>query len=51
MNELYYIPHGQYLPYFSILGLIGLVIANALVLVPVVLLRGRAMCKADVTEF
>ena len=51
MNELYYIPHGQYLPYFSILGLIGLVTANALVLVPVVLLRGRAMCKADVTEF
>ncbi|MCR5530705.1 MAG: ABC transporter permease [Lachnospiraceae bacterium] len=51
MNELYYIPHGQYLPYFSSLGLIGLVIANALVLVPVVLLRGRAMCRADVTEF
>lgn len=51
MNELYYIPHGQYLPYFSTLGVIGLIIANALVLIPVVLLRGRTMCRADVTEF
>ncbi len=51
MNELYYIPHGQYLPYFSRLGLIGLAVANLLVLVPTVLLRGRTMCRADVTEF
>ena len=51
MNELYYIPHGQFLPYWSGLGIIGLVVANALVLIPVVLLRGRSMCRADVTEF
>ena len=51
VNELYYIPHGQYLPYCSVLGIVGLAVANLLVLVPTVLLRGRSICRADVTEF
>ncbi|MBQ6661456.1 MAG: ABC transporter permease [Lachnospiraceae bacterium] len=51
MNELYYRPGGRYLPYFSWLGVIGLIASNILVLIPAILIRGRVMCKADVTEF
>lgn len=51
LNELYYIPGGRYLPYWSKIGVIGLIISNICVLLPTILLRGRAMCKADVTEF
>lgn len=51
MNELLYIPRGQYLPYVSVLGLIGITVSNLMVLLPLILLKGRKMCRMDVTEF
>jgi len=51
LNELKYIPEGKYLPYYSEIGLIGFAISNALVLIPSILLKGRSMARADVTEF
>lgn len=51
LNELYYKPGGRYLPYWSEIGVVGLIVSNICVLIPTILLRGRAMCKADVTEF
>ena len=51
LNELLYIPRGQFLPYISEPGLIGIVVSNLLVLVPLILLKGRKMCRMDVTEF
>ena len=51
MNELYYKPGGRFLPYWSEIGVIGVIVSNIFVLIPTILLRGRAMCKADVTEF
>jgi ABC-type antimicrobial peptide transport system permease subunit len=51
MNELVYIPHGQYLPYYSDMGLYAFLISNALVMIPTILLKGRSMSKCDVTEF
>lgn len=51
MNELYYIPKGQYLPYYSALGIAAVILSNLLVVIPSVITKGRAMMKADVTEF
>lgn len=51
LNELLYKPKGQYLEYFSKLGLNAVVIANLLVLVPIVIGKGRKMCRMDVTSF
>ena len=51
LNELYYIPGGRYLPYWSKIGVIGVAVSNICVLIPSIWRRSRAMCKADVTEF
>ena len=51
VNELYYIPAGRFLPYFSKSGLYAFLASNLLVVVPTILLKGRSMSKADVTEF
>ncbi len=51
INELVYIPTGKYLPYYSGIGIKGFLISNLLVVVPTVLLNGRGMNRADVTEF
>ena len=51
LNELVYIPVGKYLPYFSWIGVAGILIANVLTVIPLILLKGRRMCKMDVTEF
>ena len=51
LNELLYIPRGQFLPYCSKNGIIGVVVSNLLMLVPMIILKGRKMCKTDVTEF
>lgn len=51
MNELVYIPKGEYLIYSSPVGLIGFIICEFLIIVPLILSKGRLMCKADVTEF
>ncbi len=50
-NELYYKPSGRYLPYWSKTGILAFVASNLLVLVPTVLLKGRKMSRADVTQF
>ncbi|MBR6477166.1 MAG: hypothetical protein IKS85_01840 [Lachnospiraceae bacterium] len=50
-NELYYIPGGKFLPYYSNIGLYSFIASNILVVVPTILLRGHSMSKADVTEF
>ncbi len=51
INELYYIPKGLFLPYFSVLGLSAFAISNLCVVVPNIISRSKAMSKADVTEF
>ena len=51
MNELLYIPTGKYLPYYSAEGMRAFLISNLLVVVPTILLKGRAMSKSNVTEF
>ena len=51
MNELYYIPKGKFLPYYSPLGLKAFIISNLLVVIPTVISKSRAMFKADVTQF
>lgn len=51
MNELVYKPNGLYLLYASELGLLGFVICDVLIVLPLMLSKGRLMCKADVTEF
>ena len=50
-NELYYIPAGKFLPYYSNMGLYAFLASNALVIVPTIFLKGHSMSKADVTEF
>ena len=50
-NELYYRPAGKYLPYISKIGIYGFLASNLLVILPTILLKGRSMCRADVTEF
>ena len=51
INELYYVPDGKFLPYFSKMGTYGFIISNAMVVIPTILFKGRAMGRADVTEF
>ena len=51
VNELYYVPAGKFLPYYSNMGLYAFIASNLLVVVPTILLKGRSMSKADVTEF
>lgn len=51
INELLYIPTGRYLLYFSDLGIKGFLLCDLMVVIPLVLSKGRMMCKADVTEF
>ena len=51
INELLYVPTGRYLLYFSDLGIKGFLLCDLLVVIPLVLSKGRMMCKADVTDF
>ena len=41
----------MYLPYFSKIGLYGVLLSNLMVVIPTMLLKGRKMSRADVTEF
>ncbi len=50
-NELYYRPVGRYLPYISKISIYAFLISNVLVVLPTILLKGRSMCRADITEF
>lgn len=51
MNELVYRPGGLFLLYASKIGVVGFVICDILILVPLILSKGRLMSRADVTEF
>ncbi|MCR5251829.1 MAG: ABC transporter permease [Lachnospiraceae bacterium] len=51
LNELYYIPKGQYLPYYSNLGLAAFLLSNLLVVLPGILSKSRAMARADITAY
>lgn len=51
LNELLYIPAGKYLPYCSKVGIIGFVVSNLLVVIPMIWLKGRSMNRVDITEF
>lgn len=51
MNELIYKQKGQYLLYSSKIGFIGFVICDILIVLPLILSKGRLMGKADITGF
>lgn len=51
INELVYQVKGQYLLYASKIGIIGFVICDVLIVLPLILSKARLMSKADVTEF
>ena len=51
MNELVYQQKGMYLLYSSQIGFIGFIICDNLIIIPVILTKGRLMSKEDVTEF
>jgi ABC-type antimicrobial peptide transport system permease subunit len=51
VNSLIYNEKGLHLLYFSRIGLIGFMLCEVLILVPVILSKGRRMGKADVTGF
>lgn len=51
LNELYYIPGGRYLPYFSKTGSYAFLVSNLLVVLPTILIKGKSMAGCDVTEF
>ena len=51
INELVYKDRGMYLVYYSKLGIVGAVVCNLLILIPVIILKGRLVKKADITEF
>ena len=51
INELYYHPQGLHLLFLSEMGVIGFVICEALILIPLIISKGIKMSKADVTEF
>ncbi len=51
INELVYMKKGMHLLYFSGTGLTGFILCDILIVVPLIWSKGRAMGKADVTEF
>lgn len=51
INELVYKQKGMYLVYSSGIGLIGFALCDVLIILPLILSKGRLMSKADVTEF
>ena len=51
INSLLYEGKGLHLCYFSRIGFLGFLLCEVLILIPVILSKGRRMGKADVTEF
>lgn len=51
LNELYYAPMGLHLLYYSRTGIAGFILCDALIVLPLILSKGRQMSRADVTEF
>lgn len=50
-NNLVLYPAGKYLTYFHPLALLGLVLCNATILIPLVVTRCRQLLKADICEY
>jgi ABC-type antimicrobial peptide transport system permease subunit len=51
LNGICFNPNGIYLPYISMVAIIGFALCNILIVIPVILINGRMCIKADVTEF
>ncbi|MGN0395134.1 MAG: FtsX-like permease family protein, partial [Coprococcus sp.] len=51
INELVYRPKGLFLLYSSMVGVVGFIVCDILIVLPLILSKGRLMSKADVTEF
>ncbi len=51
INELVYMKKGMHLLFYSGTGLAGFILCDVLIVVPLILSKGRLMGKADVTEF
>lgn len=51
MNEMIYLPSGRFLPYWTLIGLFGFLMTDAMVLIPTIITKGVGMTKVDVTEF
>lgn len=50
-NNLVLYPEGKYLRYFEPLALLGILLCNVVVLVPLVVTRCRQLLKADICEY
>jgi len=50
-NNMVLYPQGKYLCYYNITALLGLVLCNVTVLVPLMITRCRQMLKADICEY
>jgi len=51
LNHLVLYPAGKYLDYFNNVAFMGLVICNAIILIPLIITRCRQMHRADICEF
>lgn len=51
INELVYHEKGMHLLFFSMTGLIGYIVCDVLIIVPLILSKGVMMGRADVTDF
>ena len=51
LNSFCFIPAGKYMIYYSNVGLVGFLLCNMLIMIPMIILKGNQMAKADVTEF
>jgi ABC-type antimicrobial peptide transport system permease subunit len=51
INGLYLIPHGMRLFMFNGVALLGLIICNVMVLLPLLVTRSRKLARADICEF
>ena len=50
-NNLVLYPAGKYLTYFHPLALVGLVLCNVTILVPLIVTRCRQLLRADICEY
>lgn len=51
LNELYLIPKGMQLFYYHSLSLLGMIVCNLVVWIPLVITRSRQLLKADICEY
>lgn len=51
LNHLVLYPAGKYLDYFNNVALMGMVICNAIILIPLIITRCRQMHRADICEY